>query len=383
MGTSTLNEEISAGKPAVLGFLLGSYRTLPGTVSPPRLERELKDAKRLLDLRDDADAMQMAQAHLLSRGFTASPSSRELVGLLNEVPAEDLIEVGSEYRKCIGLSKQQLLDVKQCSLSPYVASIVLASVAQLESILPKDALVLGPLEGTFRGQRGGISWLHNDEHRTAAVHLGQTLFPLLRPGLCVELAESLAADMFQNYAALKGRLVGAFPELHLPEPFAWDDDGEASDWTDVLPSLQERLRSLTDGVIAAIDEYNATRKCSEDALVLDFVNVWIPMERKQLVLLPVEHSRGAIFQKDTRPSVEEVQSAGYKDDFEAFAVGTSVMFFGRYVLHQVADGPEFTKCDKGSMETRYLVILPRKSSHRFALCRESCLAPPPARESVQ
>ena len=60
---------------------------------------------------------------------------------------------------------------------------MLASLAQLEAALPADAVVFGPVEGTFRGQRGVISWLHQDEKRAPEVHLGQVLFPVLRAEL--------------------------------------------------------------------------------------------------------------------------------------------------------------------------------------------------------
>merc|ERR1712061_386031 len=88
---------------------------------------------------------------------------------------------------------------------------------------------------------------------------------------------------------------------------------------------------------------------------------------KQIAVLPFEHSALLRFEHGTRPSVEEIEAAGFKHHFQTFGKGIATMFFGRYVLHQAISG-------EGSMETRYLVLVPRRSTHRFSACRESCIS---------
>merc|ERR1712046_378529 len=77
---------------------------------------------------------------------------------------------------------------------------------------------------------------------------------------------------------------------------------------------------------------------------------------------------------DTRPSVSELEAADLHHKFEAFSPGTALFFFGRYVLHQMAEGPDYPRCPLGSMETRFLVLSPRSSAHRCALNRRSCIS---------
>merc|ERR1712129_138578 len=92
-------------------------------------------------------------------------------------------------------------------------------------------------------------------------------------------------------------------------------------------------------------------------------------------LLPIRYFEHAPFQHGTRPSVEEIESAGFQSEFEAFSAQIAGMFFGLYVLHQVAEGQDFPKCCHGSMETRYLILAPRRSLHRFSAMRLSCISP--------
>eukprot|EP00927_Polykrikos_kofoidii_P032199 TRINITY_DN27502_c1_g1_i1.p1 TRINITY_DN27502_c1_g1~~TRINITY_DN27502_c1_g1_i1.p1 ORF type:complete len:400 (-),score=87.63 TRINITY_DN27502_c1_g1_i1:127-1326(-) len=380
---AAFTEAASLGKVANLGFFLKSYRSMQGTISPPELEQTLEKAALTGDARHDSTAMSQVQKHLLANGFTSAPGSAELVKLFNDVCADELRRVGTDIRNCMGWSPQQLSEVERLSfLSPPVARLVCASMAQLQLVLPADALVLGPLEGTFRGERGGISWLHTDEHRTGVFHLRNTLFPSTRPEIDQEAGGAeTAPDIFEHYNDLREELHRRFPELVLPEPFKLpggtdaknggqgSDDGHEDG--DCSLELDEKLQNLSTEVISALKEYN---RLNVEELVLDFVNVWIPKAQKQLALLPFEHSRGAVFERDTRLSVEEAEAAGFIDKFRSFGPGTAVMFFGRHVLHQVADGPEFTKCTEGSMESRYLVLMPRKSAHRYSLARHSCIS---------
>ena len=253
------------GKAATLGmFLLGSYRTLPGTISPPELEEALSRAGTLAgDMRGDLEGLERLREHLQGKGFTAAPASAELVGLLNEVPEELLqgnpARAGASFRDCVGLSRAQLRDAERLLLSPSIAGIVLASLAQLQLALPKDAVVLGPLEGTFRGVRGGITWLHNDEIRTSEVYVEQALFPLPRAGLDDEAPVGGArGEMFSHYEEFKARAEGCFPGLGLPEVAGCDlaDD--------------HGLRSFTQQILSAVSGYHlGAGRSAGDELVPD------------------------------------------------------------------------------------------------------------------
>jgi len=356
-------------KPTTLGFF---FRSLPGTISSPDLETSLGHAGLTGDLRADATAMQLLRDHLLTRGFTAAPHSAELVGMLNEVHRDDLHQAGADFGRCVGLSAGQLEDFERFGfLSPPIARVVRASVTQLEAVLPADSVVLGAVEGTFRkGVVGGIGWLHHDEHRTSLVHLEQALFPSsLRCRLGKE-ASVITDDVFHNYNRFAARMMQEHPKLVLPDA----SECVVAESQDDGTGLDDAIRTFSHRVIAALQAFNRAKAAlDEDELVLDIVNVWIPKADKQIAVLPFEFSKAAVYEHDTRPSVEEAEAAGFKDEFQTFCRGTAVLFFGRYVLHQAAEGPEFIKCWHGSMETRYLVLTPRKSAHRFSCCRPSCL----------
>lgn len=279
--------------------------------------------------------------------------------MLRQVPAEQLSRAGADFRNCVGLSLEQLADTDHHCLSPHIAGVVRASLAQLELVLPEEAVVLGPLEGTFRGQFGGITWLHHDEHRTSDVYLQQVLFPLPRPDLEHDLASPQSDYLFERYNDVRTQMHARFPGLELPS------DAEC----------QGDLWCFTGRIIAAIAAYQDRSGCSgEDELVLDIINVWIPMDDKRMALLPLRYSGPARFQHETRPSADEVEVGALQHEFRAFHAAAAVLFFGRHVIHQVAQGREFAQCTRGSMETRYLVIMPRRRAHRCAHFRDSCIS---------
>eukprot|EP00445_Apocalathium_hangoei_P016440 CAMPEP_0203902120 /NCGR_PEP_ID=MMETSP0359-20131031/44193_1 /ASSEMBLY_ACC=CAM_ASM_000338 /TAXON_ID=268821 /ORGANISM="Scrippsiella Hangoei, Strain SHTV-5" /LENGTH=407 /DNA_ID=CAMNT_0050825891 /DNA_START=9 /DNA_END=1229 /DNA_ORIENTATION=+ len=368
MATCTESDGSSShGKEAVFGTLLSSYRAQSGTISPPPLERTLGTTALRGDLRSSPESLAQVREHLQTKGFTAAPGAAELVRMIKEVPFEQLRTTGTAFRNCIGLSHDQLSDAQRSSLCPYISKLVLASMAQLELLLPADCVVLGPLEGTYRGQLGAISWLHLDENRTSAAYLQQVLFPLPRSELEQE-SMCTRDDVFQRYNELTARLKTFYPDLSLPVASEWTG-GKSSAEDNAAPDKD--LQDFTLSVLEAISDYHETRGClEEDELVLDFVNVWIPKAEKQLALLPLAHY--ARFRKETRPCVEEVE--GFKHEFQAFGTGTPVIFYGRFVLHQAAEGQEFVKCTHGSMETRYLILTRRSSTHRLALRRPSCIS---------
>lgn len=372
------NPVLNEGKAAQFGVLLDSYRTFMGTISPPELERSLGSARLRGGLRESAECLPQLRHSLLETGFCAALDSAELVGRLNDAPHEDLLRAGAQFRKCLGLSRGQLQDVQRLGLSPSIAGVVEASLNQLDAVLPAEAVALGPLEGTFRGVRGAIGWLHSDEHRTGEVHLKHGLFPVSLLEVDEESDCASSDSLFEHYHEVKTRLSTLFPELELPAASECPTGGGDDD-CDAVHNLD--FLSFTRNVISCIMRYNdrlASAGRHEEELVLDVVNVWIPMAEKQIALLPITHCGDVRFKKDTRPSTEEVEEAGYKHDFEAFDKGIAVLFFGRYVLHQAAEGDHFVKCGRGSMESRYLILTTRRSAHRFAICRESCISRPVA-----
>lgn len=329
-------------RPFELGtFVSAHFRTLSGQISSPALEETVGH---LDDVRDVTEAVALLRTSLIVDGFAAAPCSAELVSMLRELSIEQARNAGAEFRKCVGMSSDQLLESRRFSLTSQIADIVRASVAQLELVLP-DAVVLGPLEGTYRGERGAISWLHSDEDRTTTPYLQQVLFPLPRSDIDMPAPENI----LEHYNEVRSRVAAKYC-LTLP---ASEQDG-----------LDTDLMSFTSKVIAAIQGHNV--RCA-DEMLLDVVNVWIPKGEKQIALLPLSASSGQ-FQHDTRPSIEEAGT--FKDEFQAYRPGTVVLFFGRYVVHQA----EATTCPHGSMETRYLVLIPKSRSHRYSSFRPSCVS---------
>lgn len=342
---------------------LHEVQTLKGTISRPVLEVALGPAF-CRNFSEDANALNFLRSELFDSGFAPTPNSSELVRLLNAIPDDSLHNAGVDFRKCVGLSRRQMQTLDPPSRP--VADVVLEVCAQLETALPADVVLLGPIEGTFRGERGGIPWLHNDEHRTAQVQFEQALFPLSFSDLD-RLARDDAGSIFEHYNEIRDRLHGLFPDLALPPSSQCPSaEGTISD---------EALRTFTTSIIRAIEVYQSSRPCLErEELVLDVVNVWIPRGSKRMALLPMNCWGGQPFEGDTRPSVSELEAHGLQHKFEAFSIGTALLFFGRYVLHQMAEGPDYPRCPLGSMETRFLVLSPRSRAHRCALNRRSCIS---------
>lgn len=357
-------------------MFLDSYTSLAARVRPPDLELELGPAALTNGFRSSAELLESARKHLQSHGFTAAPNSAELTRLLSETPLEELHRASSDFKNCVGLSLEQLDGSQHFgALNSHIARIVLASQTQLQLILPPDAVVLGLIEGTYRGQRGGIGWLHNDEHRTSEVHLEHVLFPSLRAEANGEPIRSRFDDLFLHYNDFERRMGVLFPRLRLPNASAWLIECGCADGELDVGDLD--LHDFTLRLIASITSYNDWHCQSgrlEEELMLDVANVWIPKALKQLALVPLEFSRGLHFRRDTRPSLEEVEEGGYKHHVQAFSQQTALVFFGRYVLHQAAEGPEFTRCEHGSSEGRYLVLAPKRCTHLYSSFRASCIS---------
>lgn len=364
------------GKEAVLGTLLDSYTSLAATVRPPDLELELGPAALSNGLCSSPESLESARKHLKYHGFTAAPNSAELTRLLNETPLEELHRASSDFKSCVGLSLEQLDSQHFGAFNFHIARIVLASQTQLQLILPPDAVVLGLIEGTYRGQRGGIGWLHNDEHRTSEVHLEHVLFP----SLCAQASgvpmRPRLDDFFLHYNDFESRMGVLFPHLRLPKASEWLAECGCADVDEIdLGDLD--LRDFTLRIIASITRYNDWHYESgrlEEELILDVANIWIPKAAKQLALVPLEFSRGLHFRRDTRPSPKEVEEGNYTHHVQAFSPQTALVFFGRYVLHQAAEGPEFARCEHGSSESRYLVLAPKRCTHLYSSCRASCIS---------
>lgn len=354
---------------AVFGSLLRSYKTFSGAISMPPLEVVLGAAALRGDLRHDCSALTLMRDQFQNLGFSAAPGGGELVRIINELPEESLQHAGADFRNCVGLSLGQLSDAGASRLNPLIARLVCNSMEQLRMLLPDGCVILGPLEGTFRGQRGAISWVHLDENRTSEAYLQQALFPLPRSEVDLDASSDQRGErLLHHYHEVKAEAATCFPGLKLPEP---------SCSTTVGPVPELDLQALTYEFAEAVKDYNRQQGSTDNHLLLDFVNVWIPRDSKQIALLPLCHY--ARFRNETRPSIEEMVAAGFQDKFQAFSFQIPVMFSGRFVLHQAAEGPGFVKCELGSLETRYLVLMRQRSAHRFAGFRPSCLsddAPP-------
>lgn len=287
------------------------------------------------------DALRHAREHLEHSGFTAAPCSDRLIRRLREVPEEQLGNARWDFKKCVGRSKLALSHAcSAIALNPHITIILNEAREQLQTLLPTDAVVVGLVEGAYR--HGGISWLHFDEIRNSDQYVQQVLFPsATEQG--PEEPQNAATYNFDHYHEVRMLIEAAFPGLSWPSAeLVYDKEGETQ---------------IVEHIKAAILKYNSSQDRLGDPLAFECINVWIPKAEKQIALLAPEHLKDSKFY-DTRPSVEEIEKAGFQDSFESFGRGVSTFFFGRYVLHQAAEGPQFT-LSEGSMEMRYLVLLPQ------------------------
>ena len=380
-----------------------------GNVTIPLLEFQLRQTGIHLPTTDLSIDKARLHDHLILRGFAPAPNSQALVTLLNDIPAPQLHQMNVQFAHCCGVAALHhqsphpptIEAVNPRNPKNHVAALVQSSIEQLRLVLDKGMLVVGPLEGTFRGKYGGISWLHDDEHRTSVQHFKTALFPSSRTitkmfltmlsanrekkggfkestgnGRDVTIDRLVTKEcrefVYANYEEMKKRLkqIG-LPFLDLPntppqaclkkDALRQLDGGDDSDDELLLSTFLSSLDllSFTKEIVCAIRKYN-NHSCTaiENQIVLDVMNVWVPKKSKRLAILPFEHrdTKNTTAAKkdddgfegfvpgDTRPS--KIEITNFVNSFESFSEGIALFFHARHVLHQVLEGPSRT--DQGS-----------------------------------
>ena len=380
-----------------------------GNVTIPLLEFQLSQTGIHLPTTDLSIDKARLHDHLILRGFAPAPNSQALVTLLNDIPAPQLHQMNVQFAHCCGVASPHhqsphpptIEAVNPRNPKNHVAALVQSSIEQLRLVLDKGMLVVGPLEGTFRGKYGGISWLHDDEHRTSVQHFKTALFPSSRTitkmfltmlsanrekkggfkestgcGRDVTIDRLVTKEcrefVYANYEEMKRRLkqIGlSFLDLPNTPPQACLkkdalrqlDGGDDSDDELLLSTFLSSLDllSFTKEIVCAIRKYN-NHSCTaiENQIVLDVMNVWVPKKSKRLAILPFEHrdTKNTTAAKkdddgfegfvpgDTRPS--KIEITNFVNSFESFSEGIALFFHARHVLHQVLEGPSRT--DQGS-----------------------------------
>lgn len=232
-------------------------------------------------------------------------------------------------------------------LCMHSSSIVAAAVKQLRQILPSGLAVLGHYKARVRQLRvDHAGSIHKDDVLLTEDDVRLALFP--------PLSDSAADVNLVRYEQFCADARHAYPTLNLPCP------------CDVLESIVQSgdLRGLARQVIASIQRYNAEVSSPEKELVLDNVNVWIPIDSKQLVMLPLPLSEGIQYPL-LRGDIEVLETR-FRSEFKAVRAGVALVFFGQSILHQALIGPSFDT-GGGSLEGRYLVLTTRAEAHGGAL----------------
>ncbi|CAK0871256.1 unnamed protein product, partial [Prorocentrum cordatum] len=160
------------------------------------------------------------------------------------------------------------------------------------------------------------------------------------------------------------------PELLLPVAPDWLGGDVGCEPVDDSQSL---TTAFTEDVVSRIGQYEsaeASSWCSTSS------TCGYPRRRSRSRCFHLWRTRETASTSTTPgpPSRTEVEATGLQHEFQALGRGTAALFFGRYVLHQAAEGPGFVKCPQGSMETRYLVLAPRGSLHRFSAGHQGAAA---------
>jgi len=260
---------------------------------------------------------------LLSEGFTLAPNSAELVAHVKQIPDETLLAL----RQGIAAMQPDL----------HSSEIVQACMQQIRQVLPSEFVVLGLYKPLHRRDfTDSASKLHKDDVRIDLEDVRRALFPMdLDSGMRV----------FDRYLAFLEEVRKQYPALELPCS---------------LDMLQNVLRAgdvndLTRVVFNAIEDYNKGC-CCEDQLVFDNVNMWIPRDAKQLVLLPLCHSCDLPY--PSNEAVAHKVRTELQHHFRYSPQGSAVIFFGQSILHQALVGPE-SSFGSGSLEGRFLTLVPR------------------------
>lgn len=281
-------------------------------------------------LNQSPEAMLELRRHLLSEGFTAAPNSSELVDIVSRIP------------------ERGIDTLRRVTMPPGAHSslMVTACLAQLKQALPCQSIVLGPYKLRARTcAADNASRLHKDDVLLTLGDVTTALFPLPAhniPGAC---GDEGRFDRYESFCAAASR---EHPSLELPP----------------CPVARSDLSGLTMEIIRSVRRYNEMQSAAEDELLFDNVNVWIPRDTKQLVLLPLAHSRE--LQYPLGPEHVESLKTRLAGEFQALPKGAALVFFGQSLLHQALMGGHFD-CGSGSVEGRYLVLTTRTHAHRGAL----------------
>ena len=281
-------------------------------------------------LSQSPEAMAELRRHLICEGFTAAPDSFELVKIVSRIPERDIDTL------------------RRVTMPPgaHSSHMVTACLAQLKQALPCRSILLGPYKLRARTCAADTaSRLHKDDVLLTLGDVATALFP---PPAHDIPGASGDEGRFEHYESFVADAARKHPSLELPPCAVAGCD----------------LSGLTREIIRAVRRYNEMQSAAADELVFDNVNVWIPRDTKQLVLLPLARSRE--LQYPLYPEHVAALKTRFAGQFVALPRGAAIVFFGQTLLHQAWMG-RHSDCGSGSVEGRYLVLTPRKHAHRGAL----------------
>jgi len=314
-----------------VGIPCEEYVECAGVVTATALEAKiLRHFAPGYDVSQNAEALGQLREHLMAEGFTAAPNSVELVEMVGRIAEQDIDAL------------------RRSPMPPGVRSwrVVDACIAQLRRTLPSTSIVLGLYKARARTCReDNASSLHKDDVLLTEGEVTKALFPLL----ATVMASNEEGGFFHRYKSFCADANRSYPSLQLPScPIDRGVD----------------LGGLTRELICSIRRYNEEQSDREEELVLDNVNVWIPRDTKQILVLPLAYSRELPYPLSS--GHVETLKGSFADKFQALPKGAALVFFGQSLLHQALIGHHFD-CGSGSLEGRYLVLTPRRHARRGSL----------------
>jgi len=298
------------------------YKTLFASALPSELDALICNLRPNAGL-GGSEALAQIRDHLFVHGFTVALDSHEL-------------------REAVRLMGDEDLDVlRRSRMTPSLhgSSMARGAVAQLRRILPDAFAVLGLYKARTRKTNADhAACLHKDDVLLTEDEVRLSLFPQ---------DASTGDDLFERYLEFCGDARRAYPSLELP---CAPDNGD--------------VRALTRDLVEGVRRYNAGCARRDDELRFDNINLWIPRDTKQLVLLPLSHSQGLRYPLGS--AEVEMLEGRHKAEFRASPRNSALVFFGQSLLHQALLGPEFD-CGTGSVEGRYLALTTQKQAHSGSL----------------
>jgi hypothetical protein len=286
------------------------------------------------DFSQSPEAMLELQEHLTAKGFTAAPNSTELVSIVHRI------------------SEQDIDILRRTPMPPGIQSwhLVKACITQLSQMLPSTCVTLGLYKARARTCReDNASRLHKDDVLLTEADVTKALFP---SQACMQAFATPFDDeqMFARYTDFCADARQTHPSLELPS----------------CPATRGAdLSGVTRELISSVRRYNEKQTAREDELIFDNVNVWIPRDTKQLIMLPLVYSCELQWYPLCPDHVERVKTS-FAGKFEALPKGAALIFYGQSLLHQALTGQGFD-CGSGSVEGRYLVLTTRRHAHSGSL----------------